>query len=138
MEAGGGRGTLGARLRAGARGEHTSLAWGWGADSLSGPAPLQALAVGVLAAWAAFYQGPGLRPSLSASLPRCPGTGDSSGSNELSPLSGGPGLSPGPTLAQLLSRVAPGEGLWRRVLLEEGPLAPACCLQSTGDKWPQP
>ena len=61
------------------------------------------LGSGGLPAGAASCQGPGLRPSLSASSPRCPGTGDSSGGNELCPLSGGPGPAPGPTLAQLLS-----------------------------------
>lgn len=73
------------------------------------PGSAPGLGSGGLPAGAASCQGPGLRPSLSASSPRCPGTGDSSGGDELCPLSGGPGPAPGPTLAQLLSR-GPGAG----------------------------
>lgn len=69
------------------------------------PGSAPGLGSGRLPAGAASCQVPGLRPSLSASSSRCPGTGDSSGGNELCALSGGPG----PTLAQLLSR-GPGGG----------------------------
>lgn len=73
------------------------------------PGSTPGLGSGGLPARAASCQGPGLRSSLSASLPRCPGTGDSSGGDELSTLSGSPGLS----LALLwpsCSPERPGEG----------------------------